>query len=164
MNRYIPLLFLLLLLVACSASQDSTPSSLDKSDLISVVMYLENAMDQKDASMIGDLIGTEGAVLAPYGVGFEAPGHNNRADIESTLKKALEGANPVCVGYNPDASGSGDRANVFFEGVAIDSDYDSKVTGFLFFKRGTTWDLMVIFPLPDAASYELDATVACPGQ
>ncbi len=94
------------------------PANLDRTDFDSVLLWVTYAMVHNQPEMLGDLIEAEGvSFLRKWHTEAKPPGYDNSAIIIDALGRAINGANVICIGFDPTFADSPPRGLVIFDGL-----------------------------------------------
>jgi hypothetical protein len=128
-----------------------------------------NALLQTHAAVeIHRVVGLNGAAFAPYAVGAFPPGYDNGVEIAAELEGAFTGAQPHCLGYDPNFGTAPDKAALFVQGLNFDwpslglTDEGTGVTTFQFFNLDGLWQLTFIVPMPEWGLPDYSSLQKCP--
>lgn len=141
---------------------------LDQSDLTSVMAWMNVLLKTRAAEEIDQVVGPQGTLFAPYAVGAFPPGYDNGLEIASELEKAFVGAEPACLGYDPNIGTAPDKAALFVQGLNFDwpalglPAETTGVTTFQFFNLDGLWQLTFIVPMPDWGLPDFSTLQPCP--
>ena len=142
-------------------------STLDKSNALSVVKYITNAVLCKNAEALSNLISDQGASLgAGYATDFF--GYNTSEEVVNELRNAFSISSPKCNGYSIELNKYPDKINVLFEDFKINwPKYNKnlkseKHADFLMFKNQGHWEIVAILPVPDWALPAFKELKPCP--
>ena len=141
---------------------------LDQSDLASVMAWMNALLMAQSAVDIDQVVGPQGALFAPYAVGAYPPGYDNGAEIAAELEKAFAGAQPACLGYDPDFGTAPDKAALYVQGLNFDwpslglPEDVTDITTFQFFNLDGSWQLIFIVPMPDWGLPDMTTLQPCP--
>jgi len=141
-----------------ASAEDSPPSisgeaevgivgigSLDSTDYLSVVKWLNYAITNKEFSLVANLIGSGGTHYnAGYAQGIDWLGYNNSGEIVDKLSQ-MSGS-PTCIGYEYD----GYKVFVAFKGMSlVDVNQTTDITSFMFIPNNGNLELIGIIAIPD---------------
>lgn len=141
---------------------------LDPSDLASVMAWMNALLMARSAIDIDLVVGPQGALFAPYAVGAYPPGYDNGPEIAAELEKAFAGAQPVCLGYDPNFGTAPDKAALYVQGLNFDwpslglPEDVTDITTFQFFNLEGSWQLTFIVPMPDWGLPDMSSLQPCP--
>lgn len=139
---------------ATSPAAASRPDQeFDPGDLTSVLEWLNYAIYSNQPALVADMIGEHGLVFAPYAVGVNLPGRNNREEVLPEIEKGLQNADPVCLGYDPLFGRGPDKAIMVFQGLNFDwpavglAASPEDAVALQFFRYEQSWELVLVVPL-----------------
>lgn len=141
---------------------------LDQANMASVMAWMSALLETRSAAEIDQVVGPNGAQFAPYAVGANPPGYDNGAEIAAELEKAFAGAQPVCLGYDPNFGTAPDKTALYIQGLNFDwpslglPEENTAVTTFQFFNLEGNWQLTFIVPMPDWGLPDMSTLQPCP--
>jgi hypothetical protein len=130
--------------------------------------WMSALLETRSAADIDQLVGPNGALFVPYAVGANPPGYDNGAEIATELEKAFVGAQPVCLGYDPNFGTAPDKSALYIQGLNFDwsslglPEDVTDITTFQFFNLEGEWQLTFIVPMPDWGLPDLSTLQPCP--
>lgn len=90
------------------------------SDPTESARVVQRAILQDRPELLRQLIGDEGVAALGFASGASYRGDNNADEIVSAFADALEGSEPACVGFVPDAGSLPDKAILVYRDLPID--------------------------------------------